>query len=113
MASIFSRDEGARWPRGQRFRLSVTGTEAEAQYQLALKFSRELGGRAAHNSALQEWASPLGVRPGDGVYLSELRTVRSLSELLAALESSGATKAEAKAAIERLVDAKLAEPVLQ
>jgi hypothetical protein len=111
MASIFSRDEGARWPRGQKFRLSASGSEAEAKYQLALKSSRELGGRAAFDSALQTWASHLGVRPGDGVYLCELRAARSLAELLAALEFSGTTKAEAKAALERLVNAKLAEPV--
>jgi hypothetical protein len=114
MASIFGREEGTHWRGRQKFRLTASGTEAETQYQVALKSSHELGGRTALAGALEKWASPFGVHPGDGVYLSELgASVRTLTELVENLESSGTTKGEAKAALGRLVDAKLAELVPQ
>ena len=114
MASILSREEGTHWRGRQKFRLTANGTEAEAQYQLALKSSRELGGRAALDGALERWASALGVRPGDGVYLSELRaSVRTLAEIVEGLEPCGITKGEAKEALGRLVNSNFAELVLQ
>lgn len=112
MTSIFDREAGPRWPRGQKFRLSPVGQEAEAAYQAALKSSREQGGRAAFEQATAAWAAQLGVKPSDGAYLSELRgSMRTVVELLEGLEGSGATKTEVKAALERLVTAKLAELV--
>ena len=52
------------------------------------------------------------IQPGDGAYLSELRgATRSLSELLESLEDCGTTPNEAKAAMHRLLGAKLTEPV--
>ena len=112
MTSIFGREEGPRWPRTQRFRLSPIGAEAEAQYQTALRSCRDQGGREAFDQAVAAWAMPLGIRPGDGVYLSELRvSVRTLTELVESLTSCGTTKSEAKAALNRLINAKLAEPV--
>jgi hypothetical protein len=112
MASIFGREDGPRWPRGQKFRLSAMGTEAEAQYQAAVKSSHDRGGREAFDEAVATWAAPFGVRPGDGVYLSELRiSVQTLTELAECLISCGSTKSEAKAALERLLTAKLAELV--
>lgn len=111
MASIFEREKGMRWARGQRFRLSSLGVEAEARYQTALTKSREQGGRAAFDEATSAWAATLGVQPGDGLYLCELRaSVRTLLELVQSLETCGVTKSEAKAALERLIHSKLAEP---
>ncbi len=112
MASFFGREEGPRRPRKQKFRLSAIGTEAEAHYQAAIKSSQSRGGREAFDQAMATWATPLGVQPGDGVYLSELRiSVQTLPELLERLASCGTTKSEAEAALERLLSAKLAELV--
>ncbi|MBI3185674.1 MAG: hypothetical protein HYZ28_26340 [Myxococcales bacterium] len=114
MASIFDRGDGTgrRWPRGQKFRLSTSGLEAVAQYQEALRACREVGGRAAFDQATGAWAASVGVQPGDGAYLEELRVSdRSMVELVELLEDCGATTDEAKAALLRLLSAKLTEPV--
>jgi len=112
MASLFGHEEGPRWPRKQQFRLSAIGTEAEAHYQAAVKSSHSGGGRKAFDDAVATWAAPLGIQPGDGVYLSELRiSVQTLADLVECLTSCGTTKSEAKAALERLLSAKLAELV--
>ena len=112
MASLFGHKEGPRWPRRQQFRLSAIGTEAEAHYQAAVKSSHTRGGREAFDQAVATWAAPLGVQPGDGVYLSELRiSIQTLTELVECLTSCGTTKSEAEAALDRLLSAKLAELV--
>src|SRR5262245_4315200 len=112
MASIFGREEGTRWPRGQKFRLTAVGGEAEQRYQDVLKSAREKGGRAAFDEATAAWAAQLGVKPGDGAYLPELKsTPRTVVELVEQLQDGGATKVEVKAALDRLIAAKLAEPV--
>jgi len=111
MPSIFSREEGTRWPRGQKFQLTANGREAEARYQEALQGARDKGGRAVFDEATSAWAGPLGVRPGDGAYLAELKAQpRTVVDLVEQLQDGGATKAEAKAALDRLIAAKLAEP---
>jgi hypothetical protein len=110
MGSIFEREEGPRWRRGQKFGVSAYGTVAEAQYQIAVSSSHDRGGREALDHALAAWATLFGVRPRDGVYLSELRSsVQTLTQLVAALETCGATQTEVKAGLARLVGAKLAE----
>jgi hypothetical protein len=112
MVSVFGREEGPRWPRKQKFRLSAIGTEAEAHYQAALKSSHDLGGRQAFDQAVAAWATSLGVQRGDGVYLSELRiSVQTLTELVEGLTLCGTTKSEPAAALKRLLSAKLAELV--
>lgn len=112
MASFFEHAEGPRWPRKQQFRLSAIGTEAEADYQAAVKSSHSRGGREAFDEAVATWAAHLGVQPGDGVYLSELRiSAQTFTGLVECLTSCGTTKSEAKAALERLLSAKLAELV--
>lgn len=111
MPSIFSREEGTRWPRGQKFRLTQSGLDAEVSYQGVLQGAREKGGRAAFEEATAAWAAPLSVKAGDGAYLSELKSgPRTVVELVEQLQDGGATKAEAKAALDRLIAAKLAEP---
>jgi len=111
MASIFSREEGTRWPRGQKFQITENGREAEARYQEALRVAHEKGGRAAFDEATAVWAGPLGVRPGDGAYLAELKEqARTVVDLVEQLQDGGATKVEVKAALDRLIAAKLAEP---
>ena len=70
-------------------------------------------GRATLDAALAAWAAPFGVQPGDGLLLTELRGHRrGLNDLVAALESSGIEPAEVRSAVDRLVRAGLAEPVM-
>lgn len=112
MASIFGREEGPRWARGQKFRVTTAGAAAEAQYQATLKEGRERGGRTAFDELTAGWAAPLGVRPGDGVFLAEVKgTMPTLGTLLESMESSGVVKKDATAALDRLIQAKLVELV--
>jgi hypothetical protein len=69
-------------------------------------------GRAALDSALQAWASPRAVAPGDGVVLAELTGKElGLNDLFAALEAAGFVRDEVKAALARLANAGLVEPL--
>jgi len=112
MPSIFGREEGTRWPRGQKFKLTAPGQDAEARYQEVLLGAREAGGRTAFDEATRTFATPLGLQPGDGAYLAELKTQpRTIVDLIEQLQDGGATKAEVKAALDRLIAAKLVEPL--
>jgi len=103
--------DGPRWPRGQKFILSPTGTAAEESHRSAVVAARG-GGRAALETALAAWASPLSVAPGDGVLLGQLREKpRGIAELAELLEDSGIAVAEVRAAVDRLVRGGLVELV--
>ena len=100
-----------RWPRGQKFTLSAAGLGADALHRETVSGVRG-SGRAALEAALRAWAGPLGVLPGDGLLLSELRQQRrGLNDLARALEAAGIALAEVKAGIDRLVQAGLVEPL--
>jgi hypothetical protein len=100
-----------RWPRGQKFTPSAAGIAADDAYRSAVAEARGVG-RTALDTALAAWAGPLGVKAGDGVVLGELRRKpQGLSELARALEECGIEAAEVRAAVDRLVDAGLVEPV--
>ena len=102
---------GKRWPRGQKFTLSAAGVAAEASYREIIAAARS-SGRSALDAAQRAWAEPLGILPGDGVVLSELRAgKRSIADLAKALDDCGVTLADVKAAVDRLTDALLVEPV--
>lgn len=101
---------GKRWPRGQKFVLSSSGTQAEVAYREAVHAARAQG-RAALLAAEQAWSAPLRVQPSDGVVLGELRAGRkSIAEIARGLEDCGTSTAEVKAAMDRLSDAGLVEP---
>ena len=101
---------GKRWPRGQKFGLSARGVEADAAYRAAVAAARA-SGRNALESAEREWAQPLGLLPGDGVVLGELRSGRhSIADLARDLEDCGVSAGDVKAAVDRLCDAQLVEP---
>jgi hypothetical protein len=103
--------DGPRWPRGQKFTLSLAGREAHEAHRTAVLSARGLS-RAALDSALAAWASPRQVEPGDGVLLGELlERPRGLPDLTQALEDAGASPAEIRAAVARLVNAGLVDPV--
>jgi hypothetical protein len=100
-----------RWPRGQKFVLSETGLVAEAGRRDAVNGARA-SGRNALDAALAAWAGPLSIVPGDGVVLVELRGAKKgINDLCRALEVAGLEVADVKAAIDRLVQAGLVEPV--
>jgi hypothetical protein len=100
-----------RWPRGQKFTLSAAGLSADVLHREAVNGVRG-SGRPALEAALEAWAGPLGVHPGDGLLLTELRgQQRGVNDLAAALEGAGIEPAEVKAGLDRLVKAGLAEPV--
>jgi hypothetical protein len=100
-----------RWPRGQKFTLSAAGAEAEEAYRNAVLGARA-SGRSALDSALAGWAGPRRVAPGDGVILAELSGKRvGLSQLCDALEPAGIVPDEVRAAVGRLVDAGIVEPI--
>jgi len=101
---------GKRWPRGQRFVLTAAGTSAESAYREAVQAARAQG-RTALEQAERGWSLPLGLEPGDGVVLSELRPGRrSIAEVARSLDDCGTSLAEVKAAVDRLADAGLIEP---
>lgn len=102
---------GKRWPRGQKFTLSPSGTAAESDYRAAVTSSRA-SGRAALDSALAAWAATRGVAPADGVVLSELSGKRlGLAALCESLEPAGIVPDEVRAAIGRLVEAGIVDPL--
>ena len=100
-----------RWPRGQKFTISLSGLRADEAYRAAVLNARA-SGRAALEAAVANWAVPYGVRPGDGVVLGELRSERrGLSDLASKLEECGIEAAEVRTAVDRLVSAGLVEPI--
>jgi hypothetical protein len=103
---------GKRWPRGQRFNLSARGLEAEEACRAAVQRARAQG-RDALEAAQKAWAAPFGVHPGDGVVLGEVRPGRrSIADVCRALEPCGMTQVEVRDALDRLVDAGMAEPAV-
>ncbi len=102
---------GKRWPRGQKFVMSSSGTSAEQAYREAVQAARAQG-RATLTAAQAAWAAPLRLDPADGVVLGELRAGRkSIAEIARGLEDCGTSAAEVKSAVDRLSDAGLIEPV--
>jgi hypothetical protein len=100
-----------RWPRGQKFALTPAGETADAGYRDAVALARA-SGRSALESALTAWATPLGLRPGDGVVLAELRNGRlGVPDLCSRLEPADIAPDEVRAALHRLVDAGLVEAI--
>ncbi len=100
-----------RWPRGQKFEISPVGAEAQDAYRAAVLAARA-SGRAALDSALAAWAAPRGVAPGDGAILAELAGKRlGIGALCEALEVAGVAPDEVRAAIGRLVQAGIVEPL--
>ena len=75
--------------------------------------ARAKPGRRAFDAARGAWATSLGLQPDDGVYLGQLRAgSASLRELVAALLDCGMKRADALAALGRLVDAGLIAAVV-
>ncbi len=103
--------DAPRWPRGQKFTLSLAGREAHEAHRTAVQSARGLS-RASLDAALAAWAAPRQVQPGDGVLLGEmLDQPRGLPDLTRALEGAGTSATEVRAAVARLVKAGLVDLV--
>ena len=113
MIDSLKRPPGAlRWAPRQRFGLSVAGQDARHTRQLAVAVAREQNaGREGLDEALANWAKPLGIEPGDGVYLEEFTLGRlTVSQVADSLADCGSNKAEVQAAADRLFKAGLLDP---
>jgi len=112
MVALFDKPSHKRWPRAQKFHLLPSGAEAETRYREAIVAARTTGGREAFDAARADWAKTAALQPGDGTFLGELLDGDlTLPELVKAVESSGITRQETHAAIDRLVEAGLLQPL--
>lgn len=103
--------EKVRFGRGQKFRLSSKGNEAVAAYTLMVEKAREGSGRAQFDAARGDWSGPRGLSSEDGLFLVEFGVGdRTISEVVRNLEDCASPK-EVKAAIERLLECGMLEPV--
>lgn len=101
--------DGPRWPRGQKFSLTLAGREAQTAYRTAVLSARGQS-RAALDTALSTWATPRQVQPPDGVLLGELlESPRGLPDLTRSVEDAGTSAAEVRAALARLIAAGLVD----
>jgi hypothetical protein len=114
MIESLRRPPGAlRWAPRQRFMLSETGQQARQSRQTAVDRARRTDeGRSGLEAAERSWAEPLGIQPGDGVFLEEFSSQpRSVAQVADGLADCGSTRPEAQAAVDRLVRAGLLQPV--
>jgi hypothetical protein len=103
--------ERTRFGRAQKFRLSAKGNEAVSAYTLMVEKARAGSGRAQFDAAREEWSTPRGLTPEDGLFLVEFGMgERTLSEVTRDLEDCASGK-EVKAALERLLACGMLEPV--
>jgi hypothetical protein len=103
--------EKVRFGRGQKFRLSSKGSEAVSAYTLMVEKARAGSGRAQFDAARGDWSGPRGLSSDDGLYLVEFGVgERTISEVTRNLEDCASPK-EVKAAIERLLECGMLEPV--
>ncbi|KFA93738.1 hypothetical protein [Archangium violaceum] len=103
--------EKVRFGRAQKFRLSSKGSEAVSAYTLMVEKARAGSGRAQFDAARSDWSGPRGLSSEDGLYLVEFGVgERTLSEVTRNLEDCASPK-EIKAAVERLLECGMLEPV--
>ena len=101
-----------RWAPRQRFGLSAAGQTARLSREQAVASARtEDNGRQGLDEALAQWAKPLGIGPGDGVYLEELTLgLHTVTQVAESLADCGTSKPEVQAAVDRLYKAGLLDP---
>jgi hypothetical protein len=103
--------ERIRFGRGQKFRLSPKGNEAVSAYTLMVERSRAGIGRAQFDAARGDWSGPRGLTSEDGLFLVEFGMgERTISEVTRNLEDCASPR-EIKAAVERLLECGMLEPV--
>jgi len=104
-------EEKVRFGRAQKFRLSPKGTEAATAYSAMIESAKEGSGRAQFDAARAAWATSLGLKAEDGLFLVEFGEGKTIPEVARNLESCGTTPKEVKAAVERLMGLGMIEPV--
>jgi hypothetical protein len=105
-------EEKVRFGRAQKFRLSSRGNEAVSAYTLMVEKARAGSGRAQFDAARDDWSVPRGLSSEDGLFLVEFGVgERTISEVTRNLEDCASPK-EVKAAVERLLECGMLEPVV-
>jgi hypothetical protein len=103
--------EKVRFGRAQKFQLSSKGNEAVSAYTLMVEKARAGTGRAQFDAAREAWSTPRGLIAEDGLFLVEFGVgERTVSEATRSLEDCASAK-EVKAAVERLLECGMLEPV--
>lgn len=93
------------WARTLRFQLTEAGRLAEAGYRAELHTQAAQSGRGGFDAARAAWAREHGLEADDGLYLAELAAgMQSLASVVEALETCGKSRADAQAALTRLLD---------
>jgi hypothetical protein len=103
----------APWKPRHRFRTTEAGVRAATRYREMMSAAQQAqDARSALDQAKQEWATGLGLRPGDGILLEEMAGgAASLLELQPTLDACDLTLREARGVLDRLIAAALIEPV--
>lgn len=101
----------APWKPRHRFRVTAAGEAAARGYREAMTVAQQGGdARAALERAKQDWAAPLGLRPGDGILIDELAAgASSLSDLQPTMEACDLSLRDARGVLDRLVASGLIE----
>ena len=101
------------WKPKQRFRVTPSGQEAVERYRATVRAAQEAEDpRAELERAKKTWAAGLGLRPIDGILLEDLAGGRtSLAELRDTLDAIDLSLREARGSLDRLVKARLIEPL--
>jgi len=103
----------APWKPRQRFQVTPPGHAATETYRASMQAAQQARDpRAELDRAKADWAMALNLRPADGILLEDLAAGRScLAELKETLEACNLTLREARGILDRLVAARLIEPV--
>ncbi|HET9326863.1 MAG TPA: hypothetical protein VFQ05_08840 [Candidatus Eisenbacteria bacterium] len=103
----------APWKPRHRFRTTEAGVQAASRYREMMAAAQQApDARTALDRAKQEWAASLNVRSGDGILLEDMAGgALSLAELQPTLEACDLSLREARGVLDRLIAAKLIEPL--
>lgn len=101
------------WKPRQRFQVTGDGRTAVEGYRTVVEAAQSSADpRAELDRAKREWSQRLGLRPSDGILLEDLAGGRhSLAELQPTLKACDLTLREARGTLDRLVAARLIEPL--
>ncbi len=101
------------WKPRQHFRVTPTGLTALDRYREVVAVAQQgADPRRELEQAKQAWAEALVLRPFDGILLEDLAAGQSsLAELQRTLEACNLTLREARGTLDRLVAARLIEPL--
>ena len=101
------------WKPRQQFRVTPDGRGAIERYRQVVQTAQQANEpRPALDRAKSEWAEGLKLRASDGILLEDLATGHtSLAEMQETLDACSLTLRDARGTIDRLVAARLIEPL--